>query len=376
MFSAGLLLRPAKVPHAGMPPLDLSGPPVSFFEFWPQWLFYAPMIVYWLWLSLRHGGFTLPTAANPGFPFGGWIGESKQAVLNRAGTHAASHIAPFIAFARDSAVALDDAARAAVIHARAAGIVFPMVAKPDKGCRGAGVRRVRNESELLRYIADFPSGETILLQTLVDHEAEAGVFYVRKPGEAHGRIVSLTLKYFPHVYGDGHSTLRELIARDRRAGALEALYLPRHKGRLDMVLAPAEGYRLAFAGSHSRGTIFRDGCRYITPAMTRAFDGIAKDIDGFHFGRFDVRFSSIGELQQGLGFTILECNGAGAEATHIWDRKTSLAEAWRTLMQQYTLLWEIGAANVRRGARPARLRDLYKAWRNEVGLWTKYPMTE
>src|SRR5690242_10952748 len=45
-----------RVPHQGMPPLDLSGPALSFFEFWPQQIFYAPMILYWLWLTLKHGG--------------------------------------------------------------------------------------------------------------------------------------------------------------------------------------------------------------------------------------------------------------------------------------------------------------------------------
>ena len=68
----------AHTPHEGMPPLDISGPPVSFFEFWPQRYFYAPMMLYWLWLTLKHGGrFSLPTAANPAFPMGGWIGESN-----------------------------------------------------------------------------------------------------------------------------------------------------------------------------------------------------------------------------------------------------------------------------------------------------------
>jgi len=372
-MSEALALR---VPHEGMPPLDHSGPVLSHFEFWPQPVFYAPMILYWLWLSLKHGGFTLPTAANTGFEFGGWIGESKEAALSKAGHHAQRYIAPFASFVRDGDCDLDACVRAAVLQAAKRGLSFPLVAKPDKGCRGAGVRRVRNENELARYVAEFPMGERIMLQALVDHEAEAGVFYVRKPGEKCGRIFSLTLKYFPYVYGDGRSTVGELIARDPRAGVLKDIYLPRHAGRRDLILKPGEPYRIAFAGSHSRGTIFRNGNRYVTDAMTRAFDCIAKDIDGFHFGRFDVRFSSIDELQEGRGFTILECNGVGAEATHIWDRKTTLREAYRTLMQQYALMWEIGAENARRSARPTPFWEFIRAWRNEVALWAKYPMTE
>lgn len=366
-----------RVPHEGMPPIDFSGPSLSFFEFWPQQVFYAPMILYWLWLTLKHGGrFALPTAANPSFPFGGWIGESKDAVLSKAGRHARQFIAPYISFVRDTQIPLDLAVGAAAHQAREAGFTFPLVAKPDKGCRGAGVRRIRNTNELAGYVSQFPAGERIVLQALVDHEAEAGIFYIRKPGDDRGQISSLTLKYFPYVYGDGSSTLGELIARDQRAGILKDIYLPRHAGRQNQVLAPGEPYRIAFAGSHSRGTIFRDGNRYTTEPMRRAFDCIAKDIDGFYFGRFDVRFSSIEELQQGRNFTILECNGAGAEATHIWDRKTTLITAYRVLMRQYAVLWEIGAENVRKGAKPARLIDLFRAWRNEVDLWSRYPQTE
>ncbi|MBI1213274.1 MAG: D-alanine--D-alanine ligase [Alphaproteobacteria bacterium] len=367
------LQTPSRTPHQGMPPLDLSGPPISFFEFWPQRYFYAPMFLYWLWLTVKHGGrFTLPTIANPLMPMGGWIGESKAAVFDLAGSYARKFISPWASFERAANAKTPDAY--AVV--RAAGLTFPFVAKPDMGCRGVGVRRIRSEQELADYIAAFPVGQRIVFQELVDEEGEAGVFYVRRPGEQRGRIISLTLKYFPYVYGDGRSTLRELIERDRRAGPLAHIYLPRHKDRLGLVLAPGESFRIAFAGSHSRGTIFRNGNDFVTEAMTDAFDRIAKDVREFYFGRFDVRFSSIDELRAGVGFKIVEINGAGAEATHIWDRKTSLPAAYSALMQQYAAMWEIGATNARRGFKPARLLDFIRAYRDEVELWARYPLTE
>ncbi|CAG0910597.1 unnamed protein product, partial [Cyprideis torosa] len=54
-------------------------------------------------------------------------------------------------------------------------------------------------------------------------------------------------------------------------------------------------------------------------------------------------------------------NGAGAEATHIWDSKTTLREAYATLMEQYRLLFEIGAQNRARGYEPMT----FKAMMNE-----------
>jgi hypothetical protein len=293
-------------------------------------------------------------------------------VFEQAGPYARRFIAGWATADRTPALT----AKAALSIAARAGLTLPFVAKPDMGCRGAGVRRVRTEAELADYIAGFPMGERMVFQALVDHEAEAGVFYIRKPSEKRGRIISLTLKYFPYVHGDGVSTLRQLIERDPRAGSLTHIYLPRHKDRLDWVVPKGQPFRIAFAGSHSRGTIFRDGNHLITEAMTDAFDKIGKDINEFYFGRFDVRFPDIEDLRAGRNFTIVEVNGAGAEATHIWDRKTMLLDAYRALFHQYRTLWETGAENAKRGFKPARLADFLKAWRHETNLWAQYPLTE
>ncbi|MEO1083738.1 MAG: D-alanine--D-alanine ligase, partial [Acidobacteriota bacterium] len=124
---------------------------------------------------------------------------------------------------------------------------------------------------------------------------------------------------------------------DPRAGRIAHVYLPRHRDRLDRVIPRGRAFRLAFAGSHSRGTIFRDGGHYITPEMTAAFDKIADDIPEFYFGRFDVRFDKLEDLRAGRDFRIVEINGAGGEATHIWDRRTPILRAYRTGAMRYGL---------------------------------------
>jgi hypothetical protein len=365
------------VPHAGMPPLDTSGDQLSDFEFWSMRRFYWPIALYSLWLMVRYRGIALPTAANPSFPGGGFSGESKSEILDLACASAPDYVASFIPIDRparpDDAVAEALAAEAAMA---AAGLAFPIVAKPDLGCRGAGVRLVRDLGQLVSYLEGFPAGARLILQCHVAFEAEAGVFYVRMPGEAEGRIVSLTLKYFPYVYGDGRSTLRELILADPRAGRVSHLYLPRHADRLDHVPEAGEPVRLAFAGSHSRGSIFRDGTPLVTPEMTARFDAIARSMPEFWFGRFDIRFADMTRLQAGEDFTILEINGAGAEMTHVWDRSTSLAKARRDLMEQYRLLFAIGRANRDRGHRGQSLRDFWRAYRREKALTPLYPPTQ
>ena len=361
--------------HRGMPPLDDSGPPLSHFEFWPMWRFYAPMWPYLGWLMLRYGGVTVPLLSNPGFPVGGLCGESKTAILDMAIRHAPDNIAPFVAIDRGKQPP-EQVANQALLQLAAASLALPLVAKPDVSCRGAGVKVIRSEAALVDYLRQFPAGQKLLLQKLIDHDAEAGIFYVRRPDEPRGQIISLTLKYFPHVIGDGHATLRQLIMADARAAPLSHLYLGRHKDRLDSVPAQGEAVRLAFAGSHSRGAIFRDGTHLVTDRMTSAFDAIAQAIPGFFFGRFDVRFTDYHALQRGEGFTILEINGAGAESTHIWDRRITLRQAYAALRKQYRLMFEIGQINRRRGLALPSIRELWRHYRLEKQLVPLYPATE
>ena len=361
------------VPHRGMPPMA-PAPPLSFFEFWPGWLVYLPVWLWALWLSLRHRGVRLPLVANPLFPAGGLFGEVKSDILDQMRGGADAWVAAYVKIDRGTDSCQFVAYRA-LAQAQAAGLDFPLVAKPELGCRGAGVRPVRDLEELTAYVAGFPQGEAFLLQALVDVEGEAGVFYVREPGQTRGEIISLTLKYFPHVIGDGCRSLEQLIRDDPRAGQLSHLYLGRHAARLSDVLAPGEPFRLAFAGSHSRGAIFRDGTDLVTEAMRARFDAIAQSVPEFWFGRFDVRFDNFAELQAGRGFCIVECNGAGSESTHIWDSRTTLRAAYAALFRQYALLWRIGAANRARGFRPEGWRAFLARRRRELDATPAYPAT-
>lgn len=357
-----------------MPAIHSDDPPLSRFEFWPAWAFYAPV---WLWIAflmMRHRGIRLPLIANPGFPAGGLVGEKKGQLFARLTGPQRSLLPNYIVVERagESVDFQWPLIRASI---DLAGLSYPLVAKPDIGCRGAGVQPIQNDTELRCYVEAFPKGAMFLLQRMVKAEGEAGVFYVREPGAAHGKIISLTLKYFPHVAGDGRSTLKELILADPRAGQVPHLYLGRFRRELDDVLPVGEIKRLVFSGSHSKGAIFRNGNDYITEAMRARFDFIADGIEGFHFGRFDVRFDDFEAFRRGKDFAIIEYNGAGAEVTHIWDSRTHLLDAWRDLRKQFTLLFRIGAANRKRGARPESWRTFFRAWRREKHLVSCYPAT-
>ena len=253
------------------------------------------------------------------------------------------------------------------------GLSYPIIVKPDIGSCGYGVRLARNGDELAAYLEQFPRDQQVMMQQYLPWAGEAGVFYVRRPGEARGRILSLGLRYFPHIVGDGRATVRELIARDVRASRNAKLHCAAFEARLDDVLADGELLRLTTIASLRVGALYRDGGAYITPELTRRFDEIARSMPDFFYGRFDVRFRSVDALALGEGFSIIEVNGAGAEAIHIWDPELTIGDAYRSLFQQLDIMFDIGASNRARGFKPMTARGLLGMQWKESKLLRAYP---
>jgi hypothetical protein len=346
----------------------------SSFEFWPGWLFHLPIVVQWIALGLRHGDMSLPSAANPTIPTGGLCGESKTDILDQIVGDSRDWLAPYVTFTATGVVA-DDLAKAERLR-REAGLDWPLVAKPDIGCNGTGVRLAEGPAALAAYLGCFPAGARLMLQALVRDEGEAGIFYIRQPGEARGRITSLTLKSAPVVTGDGVATLEHLVRAHPRAGLVPHLYLPRLRARLDEVPPAGTRVRLVFVGNHCKGALFMNGAEHITPALTARIDALLQSMPAFHFGRIDVRFHSIGGLRQGEGFTVIEVNGVGSEATHVWDPATRLTEAYAVQFAHYRAAFEIGRIMRARGHQPCGLRAMYRAWRLQRRLLASYPMND
>lgn len=351
-----------------------ASPVLSPFEFWPDWAMYGPVALLWLALGLRYRGLTVATAANPGIAGGGLCGESKSAVLALAGPRARALIPAWTTFTARGSIAAD--AEAAAAAARQAGLAFPLVVKPDIGCNGTGVRLVSSAADLERALDGYPAGAVLVLQDLVPWEGEAGLFYIRRPGDARGRVTSATLKEAPYVTGDGRSTLRDLVLADPRAGRVPHLYLPRLAARLGEVPARGERVRLVFSGNHCKGSIFHDGRAEVTPALEAAVDAFAQDLKGFHFGRIDVRYESLATLRRGEGFRVIEVNGVGSEATHIWDPACSLREAYAAQFRHYAEAFRIGALMRARGHRPARIGEMLRLWRLQRRLLASYPLND
>lgn len=372
---ANLDVIPQGMVNAGMPVLEQPKRVISPFEFLPAWFFYTPVVLQSAVLSMAHRDWALPLIANPAIKLSGMVGESKHDIFTSAGETANQWILPFITLIKSSNHT-DDLLNESLQQLDAANLSYPLVAKPDLGCRGVGVKLIHSNQQLRDYIESFPLSGRFLLQKKSPYSAEAGVFYVRQPGETKGRIISITLKYSPYVVGDGQSTLQQLIDKCPRAGKLQHLYLPRHSEHLDLVIPANNQFQLAFAGSHSRGAIFRDGNQFITPALEQQLDTILIEFEGFNYGRLDIKFRDIHALMNGECFDILEINGASSEAAHIWDSDTRLKDIFSTLLTQYRLLYQIGAKQKKQGHKTPSLGALLQAWREEKRLTQRYPMTD
>ncbi len=323
-------------------------------EFWPIWLFYSPVVLYVLLLSLRHRSLTAFTAANPAFPAGGFKGESKEQIYRALDRAEAGDMLPrFVLIGSDDPQ--PSKLKTAWRFMDENDLNFPIVLKPDVGERGKGVMILNSLDELTNALEN--TTEDVILQEFFAGE-EVSVFYYRFPDAASGRIFSITQKRFPSVIGNGLSTVEELILADSRAVAMANSYFERNREWLDRVPAAGAAYRLIDIGTHSRGAVFLDGERLRTPALEAAIDDICRRIEGFHFGRFDIRVESFERLRMGQGLRIIELNGVTSESTNIYDPRFSLADAYRVLFRQWRLAFEIGAANIMRGATPATVREL------------------
>ena len=351
--------------------LSISLDRIVRWEFWPAWMFYSPVAAMCAWLGLRYRGFSLPTVANLNQKNGGIIGESKIGILQTLMETSPECTSDGYLIPGDSAGnRIESIKEICLRHA----IRFPFVLKPDTAQRGAGFRKIESFDEMEKYVAQVSA--PLILQRYVDGPKEAGIFYYRFPKEQRGHIFGITRKQFPFVVGDGIRSLRTLIESDSRARLIAQTYLNRFELKADRILAEGECLRLVEAGNHCQGCIFKDGGDLYSEELRTTFDEISQKLPGFYIGRYDIRYSSDDELRAGKGFQIIELNGAASEATNIYDEGNSLWSAYKTLYQQWKLVFQIGAANRSRGHRPASPIAVFRDWIEFSRQAMEYPLAD
>jgi len=310
-------------------------------EFWPMHIIYAPMYFYWFYLSARAGSLFFFSAANPGRRNAGFAMEKKSDTYSPLPQQ----------YYPKTIVCQQDTSKAQLLMMLAdKAINFPLIAKPDMGERGAGVKLIKTFDELVNYskmcAAEF------LVQEFIDYPNEVGIFYYRLPGSKNGHISGIVGKEFLTLTGDGTSTIERLIINKSRYLLHLKILRELYGNQLEEILASGEEKVLMPYGNHCRGAKFIDLSFMISEKLTSSIDRICKQIPEFYFGRLDIKFSTWEELENAEKFSIIEMNGAASEPTHMYDPKHSIFFAWNEIKRHWDLLYEISKKNAERNAVP------------------------
>lgn len=274
------------------------------------------------------------TAVNPGIKNSGIGSESKYETLQMLPTE---FVPKSVLHKAGSSI------KHTLDHLKDEEIQFPVIAKPDVGFRGLLVKKIDDQETLSSYLKNYKID--IVIQEFLTHERECGIFYYRHPSEQKGTVTSITLKEFCHVIGDGVSTVESLILKDERAKLY--LHLIKDNNSVDLQSVPVKGkvVKLSSIGNHSKGTKFINGNHLITQELHDSFDQLNHQVNGWYYGRVDVKYNSLEELYRGE-FKILELNGILAEPTHIYDAsKTTYMGALKIIRRHWKQLYRIAVYN-------------------------------
>lgn len=308
---------------------------------WEYWSFnavYGWIMPVWVWLAIRARSFFFFSAANPSIEYGGFLMESKKKIYDIIPPQYYPKTVYFPAAAKPEAV---------VMQVRELNFRYPLIGKPDIGGKGRGVRKLQNEEDLVAYAVS--SALDYLVQEFVSQTNEVGVFYYRYPDKENGCISGVVRKELLGVKGNGQSTIRELLLRDKRF-VLQLPVLEKEYGdELNSVLPAGIEKELVPYGNHVRGAKFLDDSDKVDDVFVKNMDIICKEIKGFYYGRLDIRYHTWEELRQGKNFSIIEVNGAGSEPTHMYDPRHSLFFAWKEIIRHWIILWRISRRNHKNG---------------------------
>ena len=86
----------------------------------------------------------------------------------------------------------------------------------------------------------------------------------------------------------------------------------------------------------------------INDQLVDVFDAISQQIDGFYYGRFDLRCQNVEALYSG-DIKIMELNGAASEPAHIYAPNFPILEGYKSLFSHWKLLYNISIANHKLG---------------------------
>ncbi|MFK5958194.1 MAG: D-alanine--D-alanine ligase [Lutibacter sp.] len=305
-------------------------------EYWPSYMFYLPIVPYALYLAIKSRSFGFFSAVNPAIDGSGNGFESKFKTVQ---------LIPEKYKPETIYIEIGEKIDSILPKLVTYKINFPLIIKPDIGFRGLLVKKINSEKELSEYINKY-NAIPLIIQEYIDFKNECGIFYYRIPNQKNGTITSITLKKYLTVIGDGLSTLSELILNDERAKIYYSLISELNKDKIQSIPIKNEEVILTIIGNHSKGTQFINGNELINKRLTYFFDELSSNIEGWHYGRVDIKYDNFEELIKGVNLKIIEINGIISEPTHIYDAsKGTYFGALKSLKNHWKLIYLIGMKN-------------------------------
>lgn len=308
-------------------------------ELWNFYVLYFPIGFVWLWYCLKSRSVWFFSSSNPTITFGGFEGESKREMYDQL---------PPDSFPKTIYILHDlpfEKVKEKVFTE--SGFSYPFIVKPDVGMKGILFRKIENEDQLQKYHERIPV--EYIVQDLVEMPVEVSVFYYRHPAEMQGTVSGFIQKELLEVYGDGKSSLWELILQHPRAKYRLEEMKHRHESRIDRVFPKGQHFYLSYAGNHNRGARFINLHNQIDDQLLKVFDELSHYTDKFYYGRYDIKCHSIEDLKAGKNYSILEFNGSGAEPNHIYDAHYSIWKAYREILKHWKALYQISKYNHQHG---------------------------
>lgn len=311
---------------------------LSHWEYWPFHFVYGPIYLAWIFICLRCRSFFFFAAANPSIKNGGFLMETKQEIYPLLPKEYTPITIFFKAHTNIHIVLKEIVAN---------NLSYPLIVKPNIGMKGMAVIKVNNEIELekavLNFIVDF------IIQPFVDLPNEMGLFYIKYPNKKTGKITGIVNKEFLKVTGNGINSIAELLQQNKRyILQIEALQkiIPE---QMNDILKDGEERILVPYGNHARGSLFLDRTNWVDEKLENVIEKVCSKIEGFYYGRLDIRYNSIEELKENKNWSIIELNGAGSEPTHIYDPNHSIFFAWKEIIKHWWILATISIQNKKKG---------------------------
>jgi len=307
-------------------------------ELWPFNVLYFPISFVWFWYCFKARSIWFFSSSNPSITFGGFEGEGKKEMYDQL---------PLSSFPKTIYILHDSPFEEVIKKVSDEGFSYPFIVKPDVGMKGILFRKIESEEQLRKYHEIIPV--EYIVQELIEYPVELSVFYYRHPSDAKGTISGMIQKELLEVFGDGKSTLWELILQHPRAKFRLEEMKHRHEHRLERVLAKDQHFYLSYAGNHNRGARFINLYHLVDEKLLKIFDDFSHYTDKFFYGRYDIKCTSLDDLKEGKNYSILEFNGCGAEPNHIYDAGISIWKAYAEILKHWKVLYQISKYNHKNG---------------------------